>query len=177
MATTKDEKRRKRREVPEPSPAPGVPPKARVEDRHGLWVVNSSRMKQYGDCVIERTGQVIRRQHLRNDDVLLKHGYVRPIEEDEEAEQCASCGLVFLGDALSGSFKTHRAFARHDLAKTDLDASIQTPSGRPHRVGDLAADPDASDAGDWDLEPDGAPGARKLEEETPRGVTVSMGNR
>ena len=170
-----DAKRRKRHGVAEPSPAPGQPPASRVEDRHGLWVVVSGRMKQYGDYVIERPNQVIRQQHLKNDDLLLKHNYVRPLSETEEMEQCGACGLVFLGSITSGAYRAHLGFARHDLAQTDLDTGLSRPDGRPHRVGD-ESNPDADNAGDWDLEPDGAPGPAKLEEELPQGARVSMGS-
>jgi hypothetical protein len=134
-------------------------------------------MKQYGDLPIERTGQVIRRQYLRNDDLLLKHGYVRALEDHDDLERCPACGLIFLGNSISGPYKQHLAYARHDLAKLDLDTGLGSPDGRKHRVGDVAADPDADASDDWDLEPEGAPTMPKLEDESPRGVRVSMGNR
>jgi len=177
---TEDRKRRKRREassIDEPSPAPGAPPKSRVESRVGLWVVNSGRMKQYGDYVIERVGQVVRRQYLRNDELLLKHGYVVPLQEHMEARRCESCGLTFTGSVMSGPYKAHLEYARHDMAKVDLDTGLQAPDGRKPRVGDPGADPDVEDRSDWDLEPEGAPAERKLEEESPRGVRLSLGNR
>lgn len=172
MATAK--KRRERREsFDEPSPEPGKPAKTQALSRKGLWVVNSGRMKQYGDYVIEGPGQIIRQQYLRNDDVLLKLGYVRPLKSRDETTQCKACGLVFLGTLTVGPYKAHLAAARHDLAQTDLDSGTTRPDGRKRRVGD-ESDPDSDSGGDWDLEPEGAPAPSKLEEESPSGVRVSM---
>ena len=168
MATKTAAKRR----VPEPSPAPGVPPKSRIESRDGLWVVMFGRMKQYGDTTIERPGQVIRRQYLRNDDVLLKRGYVKPLADIEEIEQCTVCGLVFTGTNTSGPFRDHRGYARHDLSQTDLDSGITQEHTPPHRVSD-PNNPDAET--EWDLEPDGAPGMSKMEEAQPGGARISLG--
>lgn len=173
MAITKA-KRRRREEVDEPSPAPGKPAKTHALGRKGLWVVISGRMKQYGDYVIESPGQIIRQQHLRNDDLLLKHGYVRPLKKHEDITQCKSCGLIFLGTITTGPYKSHLGAARHDLEQTDLDSGTQRPSGRRRRVGDESS-PDADNAGDWDLEPEGAPPPTKLEDESPQGVRISMG--
>lgn len=176
MAQVKEVKKRKKRREhrEEPSPAPGIPAKTQAFDRRGLWVVVSGRMKQYGDYLIESPGQIIRQQYLRNDDLLLKHHYVKPLQDQEDVTQCKSCGLMFLGTITIGPYKSHLAYARHDLAKTDLDADMQHPAGRrPPRVGD-EANPDADNAGEWDLEPDGTPPATKLEDESPGGVRVSM---
>ena len=78
---------------------------------------------------------------------------------------------------MSGPYKAHLEYARHDMAKVDLDTGLQAPDGRKPRVGDPGADPDVEDRSDWDLEPEGAPAERKLEEESPRGVRLSLGNR
>lgn len=154
------------------------PPKARSEekiDRRGLWVVNTNRMKQYGDVAVERIGQVIRQQWLRNDDVLLKHNYVRPLEDHEEFELCEPCGRMFLGHNLGGPFRTHREFARHDLATLDLDSGAKAQEYRHHRVGDVRADPDSEHDGEWDLEQEGAPPPTKIEQEVgARSATVSL---
>lgn len=175
MAGTKTKKRSKRREavVDEPSPAPGKPPKSKVESRDGLWVVTSGRMKQYGDCLIEQPGQVIRKQHLKNDDVLLKHNYVRPLRDEEEMEQCKTCGLVFTGSVTTGAYMAHLGRARHDLTQADLDAGIERRAPKKSREGS-EANPDADNAGEWDLEPEGSPPPTKLESEFPRGVQTTL---
>ena len=172
MANTGTKRRRRREPVPEPSTPAAT---KTVLDRRGLWVVVSGRMKQYGDVRIERPGQVIRQQYLRNDDVLLKHNYVSPLQDHEDAERCEVCGLVFTGSVTAGSYKAHREYARHDLAKVDLDAGTVTEGSEKARVGDIVEDPDSEAGGEWDIEPDGAPGEKKLEEINPGGVRVSMG--
>lgn len=151
--------------------------KSKDDSRRGLWVVTFGRMKQYGDLAIERPGQVIRQQHLMNDEKLLKHGYVRPLTKHEEFRPCDSCGLTFLGSITSGPYKSHREYARHDLAKVDLDSGTVAPDGRVPRA-DVEGDPDSAKGGEWDLERDGAPPATKLEEEVPsREIRTSLGNR
>lgn len=166
---TKEKRRTPVAEVP-------LPPK-KADERRGLWIVVSGRMKQYGDDVIERPGQIIRQQYLRNDDVLLKHNYVRLLDEHDDMEKCQSCGAMFLGSVTAGPYKAHLAYARHDLATLDLDTGLAGKDGRVLRVGDIAADPDSNDSGDWDLETEGAPSAGRLEEEAPGGVRLSMGSR
>ena len=135
---------------------------AREEARRGLWVVTQSSMKQYGDVAIERVGQVIKQQYLRNDDKLLKHGYVRVVNESEDYETCEHCGLVFLGNSITGPFAQHLHFARHDKAVLDLDGpNVKTPK-TPGRVGNEDS-PDSDNKSVWDLEPDGAPAPTKVE--------------
>jgi len=143
-------------------------PEARRKRRHNLWVVDSGRMKQYGDTVIESPGQVIRRAYLRNDTKLLESGYVRPVEESEDFRKCKSCGTLWLGTATSGPYKNHLARARHDQAKADLDTGTTGSDGKEHRS--AAGDPDGE--GEWDLEPDGAPPPTK---ETKSKETISLG--
>jgi len=176
MAVEKKKRRRRREAIAEPVSSKPKPSQATV-DRRGLWVITSGRMKQYGDFVIERPGQIIRQQYLKNDELLLKHSYVRPLQDEEELTQCSVCGLMFLGSVTTGPYKSHLAYARHDLAKVNLDAGTATKDGKRARTGDIAEDPDSGAGGEWDLEPDGAPGERKLEEESPHGVRVSIGRR
>lgn len=142
-----------------------------AESRRGLWVVMSGRMKQYGDLVIERPGQVIRPAYLRNDDVLLKHNYVKPLKRVEEIKECERCGLMFLGNSISGPYQKHLAYARHDLNKLDLDASIKGKDGKKPRVGDASEDPDSDASGAWDLEDEGAPPPTKM---TGKGEVISL---
>lgn len=129
--------------------------------RRGLWVVVAGRMKQYGDMAIERPGQIIRQAYLKNDNLLLKHNYVRPLDRDEEYETCTPCGSMFLGTSISGAYQAHLAFARHDLVKVDLDSGTKSPSGRKQRTGDPTENPDSEAGGDWDLEPEGQPPVTK----------------
>ena len=164
----------RRKTAPEPSPEPGKPAKTQALDRRGLWVVVSGRMKQYGDFVIERPGQVIRQQYLKNDDLLLKHNYVRLLKDEEDVEQCQSCGLVFLGTVLAGPYQSHLSYARHDLATVDLDTGVKSGHRPSPRTGDISGDPDSDDGGDWDLEREGAPAEPKLEQISPGGVRVSL---
>lgn len=176
MVKVKEKKRRRRREaVPEPVPTTKSKSAQEVKDRHGLWVVVSGRMKQYGDFKIEAPGQVIRQQYLRNDDLLLKGVYVRPLQDDEEVRKCKACGVVFIGSVTSGPYKTHLARARHDLAKLDLDTRTSTPDGRVPSS-DVAGDPDSDSDGaaDWDLEPEGTPPPTRMEQENPGGVSVKL---
>ena len=144
------------------------------QSRIGLWVVVSGRMKQYGDLVIERPGQVIRPAYLRNDDVLLKHNYVKTLKRHEDFETCKRCGLAFLGDSISGPFQKHLAQARHDLNKIDLDSRIKGKDGKKRRAGDSSEDPDSDSGNDWDLEEEGSPPPTKMEGS---GAVMSLGNR
>lgn len=143
---------------------------SRKARRRNLWVIESGRMKQYGDQVIESPGQVVRRGYLRNDAKLLDIGYVRPVEEHEDFKKCRSCGLMFLGTATSGPYKNHLDRARHDAAKADLDTGETAPDGKVPE--NAQSDPDGS--GNWDLEPEGAPPPTK---ETKSGVTVDIRER
>lgn len=143
-------------------------PEARRKRRRNLWVVDSGRMKQYGDTVIASPGQVIRRTFMRNDVKLLEIGYVRPVEEQEDFRKCKSCGKMFLGTATAGPYKNHLALARHDQARADLDSGTTQPDGKKHRS--AAGDPDGG--GEWDLEPDGAPPPTK---ETKAQETIKLG--
>ncbi len=134
-----------------------------AESRRGLWVVVSGRMKQYGDLVIERPGQVIRPAYLRNDEVLLKHNYVKPLKKHEDITTCDRCGSTFLGDAISGPYQNHLADARHDLNKLDLDSGAKGKDGRKKPVGDNSEDPDSDGGGEWDLEDEGASPPTKMD--------------
>lgn len=159
------------------NPEPVSEPKKKEDSRRGLWVVTFGRMKQYGDLTIERPGQVIRKQHLINDEKLLKHGYVRKLTKHEDVRQCPVCGLTFLGSETSGPYKSHLGYARHDLAKLDLDIGTSTPDGRVSRA-DVEGDPDSAQGGEWDLERGDTPPVTKLEDEVPsREATVSLGGR
>lgn len=136
-------------------------PEARTKRRRNLWVVEAGRMKQYGDTVIESPGQVIRRNYMRNDQKLLDIGYVRPVEESEDFKKCKTCGRMFLGSSTAGPYRNHLQRARHDQAKQDLDVGTTGKDGRKPR--DAQGDPDG--AGDWDIEPEGAPPPTKVSDE------------
>ena len=135
----------------------------KVASRGRLWVVMSGRMKQYGDMRMERPGQVIRPAALLHDDKLLKLGYVRPLKRHEEFETCDPCGGMFLGDSITGSYKQHLAYARHDLNKIDMDTSVKGKDGRKPRVGDSSESPDDDSRSEWDLEDEGAPPPTKVQ--------------
>lgn len=138
----------------------------KAEDRTGLWVVVQGRLPQYGTQVIERPGQVIRQEYLRNDDVLLKHRYVRLLEEHEDVRLCEQDGMLFLGSNTVGPYKSH------------LD---QTHGARTRKAKDAheseAANPDSDSRTRWDLEEEGAPPPTKMEDEQPGGVRMSIGDR
>ena len=150
------------------------PTRSSVKDRSGLWVALSGRMAQYGTVKVERPGQVIRQQFLKNDDLLLKHRYVRLLEEHEEIRECESCGLLFLGSITAGPFKLHLDFARHDSEQMDLDAGLKSQSAGG-RSDESSANLDSDSGKEWDIEEEGAPPPTKLEDENPQGVRVSMG--
>lgn len=134
----------------------------REDERRGLWVVQSPRMKQYGDQANLSNGQVIRRLNLLNDSKLERIGYVKPLEVDDEFETCGACGKMYMGTSISGPYSQHLARARHDLAKLDLDEPSRSSSEpAPRARSDEASDPDTIGDGVWDLEPDGAPAPTK----------------
>ena len=127
---------------------------SRKERRRNLWVVESGRMKQYGDENVNLIpGQIIRRSYKRNDVKLLEMGYVRPVEEHEDFKKCRSCGTLWLGTATTGPYKSHQLKARHDQAVSDLDTGKTAPDGRKH----VNAQDNPDGKSDWDLEPDGTP--------------------
>jgi len=108
-------------------------------------VVISGRLPMYDGMPITGAGQVIELTYQRNDDLLLKHRYVRPIEDREEVWSCDQCPLEFLGDITSGPAASHLRIAHGPNA------------GRPAAAN---ADPDGS--GEFPLETEGAPPPTKV---------------
>lgn len=143
---------------------------SRKARRRNLWVVESGRMKQYGDMAIEAPGQIIRRGYMRNDVKLLDIGYVRPVDVHEDFKKCRSCGQMFLGTATAGPYKNHLDRARHDEAGANLDTGITGTDGRVSE--DAQSNPDGGS--NWDLEPEGAAPPTK---ETAAAVTVDIRDR
>lgn len=140
--------------------------------RSDLWVVIAGQMPSYGDQVIESPGQIIVKKYLRNDEILLRRRYVRPLAREDEYRKCDSCGRRFLGSITSGPYRSHRERARHDQEPVDLDQSVKSPKAAKPRSA-AGENPDKADGeGAWDLEEGDSPPVTKIEEDIPSGSVL-----
>ena len=147
----------------------------REEERRGLWVVTSNRMKQYGDVKIDGIGQIIKRQGLVNDGKLVEHNYVREVDVDEDWEKCDSCGLEFSGTATSGPYGAHQKRAKHNQGVIDTDdPGLSRDAPPPEHKSDADRALDSETEGSWDLEPEGALAPTKVEDEVGRAPQIKL---
>ena len=86
--------------------------------------VLSPQTKQYGGSELSQ-GEVFEFQGLRNDELLLKHGYVKKMSAGEETKDCGVCKRRFKHDSgLINHQRSHRTGALPELGALE-------PKGAP----------------------------------------------
>lgn len=66
---------------------------AKVKGANYVYVL-SPQLKQYAGKPLS-VGEVYRLEGMRNDDLLLKHNYIKPYAEGDEPLTCANCDRLF----------------------------------------------------------------------------------
>lgn len=101
--------------------------------------VYARRPHQYGDEELDR-GQVIEVQGFRNDEKLLRLGYLMEVPKNTVLKECGECGAKFIEEGLRNAHYERQHEIKHPLTPEEEDDLEEREERKLNEVAPLFLD-------------------------------------